>query len=315
MKKVVSWYYSPQYLKSLGENNFGFIPEDFSALRTKGLRVASSIVGDFSQVRIGSEISFCALEEGKRIDGYGLECFIEGNFLCNRSNESKLSVISDHFLMGRVDFDWNKDEWKWVFFSWENHDIYSVPWVIFDNHNHALYYWCKYLLGQNISLGSSPKIPVVHIDMHSDLWKNINSLNVSCFEWINMNSTSSSSEKCLGDAWKEYILEYIADFVNTSCTVANYIDPAIRSGIIGEVIRIEGEQDLLEKWNRIFSSLFFLNIDLDFFADELDDIDFSLKKRVIHHYLAQKPFVTVATSPFFISSEKALEVFRRVFFD
>jgi UPF0489 domain len=252
------WYDIPQYLKVWKGNNAHLIPEDFSLLRTRGLRVAPSIFGDDSLIQIGSEIAFSASEYEKRIDGYGLEYFVEG------------------YIFGNT----------------------LIEGAIFDNHNHALYYWCKYLLNQGISLANSPKIPVVHIDMHSDLWTNNSSFNVTCLQ----GETQS-------------ILTYVADFVNMSCNVGNYIDPAIRAGIIGDVIRIEGEYDLQEKGGRVLESPFFLNIDLDFFAEDLDDVDFTLKKRVIHHYLQQKPFVTVATSPFFIPPEKALNAFRRVFFD
>lgn len=165
--------------------------------------------------------------------------------------------------------------------------------VIFDNHNHALYFWCKYLIDTGIHIKIQPKIPLVHIDMHSDLWKNENTLSN-----LDMNDISS-----------------VANFVNTKCTVANYIDPAIRAGIIWEVIRIEGEQDLINKGDKLLQSPFFLNVDLDFFAEELEDISFNLKKRVIQFYLAQNPYVTIATSPFFIPGERAIEMFRKVFLE
>lgn len=58
--------------------------------------------------------------------------------------------------------------------------------------------------------------------MHSDLWKNEFSL-----EPDRANDSS-----------------YVEDFVNRKTEVGNYIDPAIRSGLIGEVVKIEGEGEL-----------------------------------------------------------------------
>ena len=56
-----------------------------------------------------------------------------------------------------------------------------------------------------------------------------------------------------------------------------------------------------------------MNLDLDFFAKELDYIPFEDKKRVILHFASQAHLITVATSPFFIDQQRALDMFGRVF--
>ncbi len=44
--------------------------------------------------------------------------------------------------------------------------------IIFDNHNHALYFWYEARINGLIST----KNTLVHIDEHSDLWENKNDL-------------------------------------------------------------------------------------------------------------------------------------------
>lgn len=56
-----------------------------------------------------------------------------------------------------------------------------------------------------------------------------------------------------------------------------------------------------------------LNLDLDFFAPELDYIPFEDKKRIVLHFARQSDLITVATSPFFIDQKRAIEMLGRVF--
>ena len=56
-----------------------------------------------------------------------------------------------------------------------------------------------------------------------------------------------------------------------------------------------------------------LNLDLDFFSEDLDDIDFELKKEVILHFALQVSCITIASSPFFIEQTRAIEYMKRVF--
>ena len=87
----------------------------------------------------------------------------------------------------------------------------GIPMIVFDNHNHALYFW--YEAQKNGFVGQ--KNTLVHIDEHSDLWENMN------------NIPEKSS------------LEEVFHFTNFSCNVGNYIQPALREGIIEKVLRIE----------------------------------------------------------------------------
>ncbi|MDP2103869.1 MAG: UPF0489 family protein [Candidatus Gracilibacteria bacterium] len=167
-------------------------------------------------------------------------------------------------------------------------DWNGIPMVIFDNHHYALYFWyearSRGLLGQGNTL--------IHIDQHSDLWDNEN------------NITNN------GDNLKE-----MERFVDEQCTVANYIQPAIRHGLIERVVRIEGENDIekYENYEPNPDESLILNLDLDFFAPDLNYIDFNKKKQTILKFAGQARLITVATSPFFIDQDRAIEYLLKVF--
>ena len=137
---------------------------------------------------------------------------------------------------------------------------------------------------------------MVHIDEHSDLWSNPYDL-----------PTRSP------DISENEYLQSVAVFVNEKCNVGNYIEPAIRSGVVGEVIRIEGEEQIRSNLTRQVGKNSILNLDLDFFSPDLSDIPFELKKQVIYHFLPQVSLVTIATSPFFIDQTEALRVLHELF--
>lgn len=154
--------------------------------------------------------------------------------------------------------------------------------TIFDNHNHALYFWIdavkKWIL--------QPGFTLIHIDEHSDLWENPNKLDVS---------------KALQDE------QYAVDFTNLSCNVGNYIQPALESWLVKNIIRIENESQIDEYMEFIPPKNTVLNLDLDIFAPELDFISEEKKFRIIRNLLRQVDYVTIATSPFFIDQWIAIQ--------
>ncbi len=163
----------------------------------------------------------------------------------------------------------------------------GIPMRVFDNHNHALYFWHE--ARERLIVG--PKNTLIHIDEHSDLWDNVN------------------------DIQKESTLEDIFHFTNYQCNVGNYIQPALREGIVERVLRIEdtiGMEKYASYQKREDESII-LNLDLDFFARELDYIPFEDKKRTILHFARLSRLITVATSPFFIDQTRAIQMFQRVF--
>lgn len=159
--------------------------------------------------------------------------------------------------------------------------------VVFDNHNHALYFWVdavkKWLI--------QPGCELIHIDEHSDLWNNENHLNL---------------ERAIADP------EYAYEFTNHSCNVGNYVLPTIESGLVGNMIRIENEYQIDEYMDYIPSMNSVLNLDLDIFAPELDHISEDKKISVIKKLMKQVKYVTIATSPYFIEQWRAISYLHQI---
>lgn len=110
-------------------------------------------------------------------------------------------------------------------------------------------------------------------------------------------------------------LEKVFHFTNYQCNVGNYIQPALREGIIGKILRIEDTIGMVKyaSYERGEHESLILNLDLDFFAPELDYIPFEDKKRIILHFARQARLITVAISPFFIDQERAIAMLGEVF--
>jgi hypothetical protein len=154
----------------------------------------------------------------------------------------------------------------------------GVPTIVMDNHNHAFYFWVEAVLQGRLGRGAT----LVHVDQHKDMRR-----PETLFEG-------------------ELNLEAIFDYTHRGLNVGNYIVPAVELGVVGERIMITGASDLdlpegLGVKNKI------LNVDLDFFVDEME-VDFEKARALILAHLATANLVTIATSPFFMDQKKALSV-------
>ena len=159
----------------------------------------------------------------------------------------------------------------------------GVPAVVVDNHNHVFYFWAEAMERGILKPGAT----LIHIDQHRDMR-------------VPEKSYEGSS---LGEVF---------DYVNFHLNVGNYIVPAERAGFVGETQFVTSgaaleDLSFVEKGNKI------LNIDLDYFAPELDYIDFDQARRFIQAHLPTTSLITVATSPFFIEQDRATEVLKRLF--
>ena len=157
--------------------------------------------------------------------------------------------------------------------------------VIFDNHNHAFYFWYEARKNGYIHDGTT----LIHIDEHSDL------------------------REPASYAFDREDLANIYAYTNEVLEVGNYIRPAERDGLIGKTHLILTGHALSEYDTIPLSDDLILNLDLDFFEPRLDDIPFELKKRAILHFASQAHLITVATSPFFIDQKLAIETLHRLF--
>jgi hypothetical protein len=157
----------------------------------------------------------------------------------------------------------------------------KVPAVVVDNHNHAFYFWWEAASRGLIK----PGVELVHVDQHKDM--------------------REAAEPYLGQS-----LEEAFEYTNYVLNVGNYIRPAMDCGLIGEVRMVTGEADLEAvdsgRVSGVNSKI--LNLDLDFFAPEMDYIDFEKARGFVLREAAGADFITIATSPFFI--EQGLAVLR-----
>ena len=227
--------------QQLSNNAFAWDARMTKYKQSPTLNIPALMDWTIDDVRVGSDIVFEEIEDGKLRSCVGLENFVQ---------------LSENM-------------------------------VVFDNHNHALYYWIdavkKWLI--------QPGCELIHIDEHSDLWANENKLDL---------------EKAIADE------QYAWDYSNLSCNVGNYILPAIECGLIGNMIRIENEYQIDEHMDYIPSTNSVLNLDLDIFAPELDHIPEEKKIKIIKNLLKRVKYITIATSPYFIEQWRAIHYLHRI---
>ena len=206
------------------------------------------------------------------------------------SNFSKIKLLKEN--PERITFQdfWFDDKLSTNFWL-ENFYEIEYFWkkiYLFDNHNHALYFW--YLAKNQWNITSWATL--YHIDEHADY-----------------RDPKMDLEKT--------DLKSIFEYTNFSkINVGNYIIPAEREGLVWKTVQIRNTQNLenylenkKDKENNII-----LNLDLDFFQPDLDFIDYELKKKVVLDISKKADVITISTSPFFIDQELAIKVFKDLFY-
>lgn len=260
---------------------------------TPTLTIPSLIDGTLDDIREWDDIVFEEMEDGVLRSCRWLEHFVRlvsentvgwgfggdnGTKIENQENTSQHRVvISETF--GTFGYKSTLDD------SWKVQNVPEI--VIFDNHNHALYFWIDAVRRGIVT----PGFELIHIDEHSDLWANEHTLDL---------------DRALEDD------DYTWSFTNLECNVGNYIRPAIDAGLVGSMIRIENEYQIDEHLSYTPSSNSVLNIDIDIFAPELDHIPEAKKIMIIQHLIKQVRYVTIATSPYFIEQWTALEKIQKI---
>ncbi len=79
------------------------------------------------------------------------------------------------------------------------------------------------------------------------------------------------------------------------------------------MIRIENEFELDEYMTYIPQKNSVLNLDMDFFAPEMNFIDENKKIECIRNLIPQVSYITIATSPFFIDQKLAIQKLKDLF--
>jgi hypothetical protein len=158
---------------------------------------------------------------------------------------------------------------------------------IFDNHNHAFYFWHLECIKKNLTGPAT----LIHIDQHKDT------------RAPNIYLSPADSHD----------LQKIFTYTNTVLNVGNFILPAIKTGLIDTVINIDSEEsagnfddDILNRKNII------VDIDLDFFTPDLDYIPEELKISLCRKCIKKTSVVTVASSPFFMDQKAAIKCLHRI---
>jgi hypothetical protein len=155
----------------------------------------------------------------------------------------------------------------------------------FDNHQHAFFFWFAAYQSGWMPWGGS----LVHVDQHKD---------------------TRHPPKPLGPMDRDQIsLNEIFDYTQRVLNVGNFIMPALECGLFSKCVMV----DHADAFNLEIPGLFTLDIDLDIFSPEMEYIPSLLKKRRIQEWIKQASVITVATSPYFMDQERAIDIARELF--
>lgn len=162
----------------------------------------------------------------------------------------------------------------------ENNVVYKKIYI-FDNHNHAFYFWCKSINENFIKKG----LMLLHVDQHKD-----------------------TREPDNFDVDIENMYD-VSRYTNEVLNVGNFIKPAMYYDIFSELSIVDSEYGL----KRDINNDYILDLDLDFFSRDMDYIDLDFKINRVREYIGNAKLITVATSPFFIEQDRAIDIFKKLF--
>ncbi len=169
---------------------------------------------------------------------------------------------------------------EFIYVPFQDKDIF-----IFDNHNHAFFYWWAGLAQGAMEAG----LPLVHIDQHTDM---------RIPETLPDFSLTGQVEP-----------EAVFAYTNRTLNVGNFIQPALKGGLFSGVQIIDSSAG----FNAPLPAEFILDIDMDIFSEDMAYIDFDLKIEKIREAISKATFITIATSPFFMEQTSALHILKRLF--
>ncbi|HSQ88508.1 UPF0489 family protein [Romboutsia sp.] len=161
-------------------------------------------------------------------------------------------------------------------YPYEDKDVY-----IFDNHNHAFYFWIKSLNQKHFSKGCK----LVHVDQHKDTREPEN-YNVDIED-----------------------IDDVFRYTNEVLNVGSFIKPAIKHNIFSELIIIDSSYG----FDLNIEGEYVLDIDLDIFSKDMNYIPYNIKISKIQELIKGAKVITIASSPFFIDQEYAIKVLKELF--
>lgn len=152
---------------------------------------------------------------------------------------------------------------------------------VFDNHNHAFYFWMKSLKSNEFNAGCK----LVHVDQHKDM-REPDNYDVDVED-----------------------LDNVFAYTNEVLNVGNFIQPALKKEIFSEVIIIDSSYG----FDIDVEGEYVLDIDLDIFSKDMDYIPYDFRLNKIKKLIKNAKVITIATSPYFIDQEYAIKVLKELF--
>ena len=178
---------------------------------------------------------------------------------------------------------------------------------IFDNHNHAFSCWAAGVQRGVLPEGST----LVHVDQHKDT-REPNEWFVSghAFTRAGLKPAPTSDKNvtgavlvCRGGS-ETLPRAALFEYANNVLNVGNFIPPAIKLGWFKDVVQV-GDADAFQQ---DITAPVVLDIDLDIFAPVMDYIPAAFKIERLRAWIARSSFITMATSPFFMDQNKAIDL-------
>lgn len=188
-------------------------------------------------------------------------------------------LVGEHIVFNEIDED-NEIKAKGL----ENLVVYKLNdkiIYIFDNHNHAFYFWMKSLQENHFNKGCK----LVHVDQHKD-----------------MREPSNYDVNVLD-------LDDVFRYTNRVLNVGNFIQPALKKEIFSEAIIIDSSYG----FDKTIEGEYVLDIDLDIFSKDMDYIPYDFRLNKIKELIKGAKVITIASSPYFIDQEYAIKVLKELF--
>ncbi|GAA0701917.1 UPF0489 family protein [Paraclostridium ghonii] len=222
---------------------------------------------------------------------YITECVGNNMFSYEYRNNKKIYVpkliegdlddvcVGDKVVFSEIDFEEEINAiglQHMVKFNYKDKDVY-----IFDNHNHAFYFWIKSLNNDMFNKGCK----LVHIDQHKDMREPEN------YD-VDINN-----------------IDDVFRYTNHVLNVGNFIKPALHHNVFSEAVIIDSTYG----FGLDINGEIVLDIDLDIFSKDMEYISYDLRVKKIKEYIDKAKVITIASSPFFIEQDYAIKVLKELF--
>jgi len=113
----------------------------------------------------------------------------------------------------------------------------------------------------------------------------------------------------------------VQTYTNTVLTIADFIVPALATGLLSEALMVTGEEregvnSFIWQDNKLVKTVnlkletqnsLIVDLDLDYFSQGFDENE---TFATVRYWLAKADIITIATSPLFIEQERAIEILK-----